>query len=116
MRGIGGFMRKAVRIFLSCAACVALLCAMAQASTKDKNKDKSKTAEHHSRISKVAFWRHHKDSDNKKISAKATGSKVAQTSKPPASKQGQAKTAQLKPVSAKAGVAKKDQKPAVHPA
>lgn len=110
------FMRRAVRIFVSCAACLVLFCAMA--SAKNKDKDKSKNTQHQSRMSKVAFWRHRKDGDKNTERAKPLPSKQAQ-SKP---------TAQVKPVSAKADTpqnvkplakadtSKKEQKPVQHAA
>ena len=75
---------------------------MAQAGGNNAEKDKSK--EQHSRLSKVAFWRHHPDAD-KNAKAKATQAP---------SKQAQAKTAQVKPASAKQVAAKKDQKQEQH--
>lgn len=77
--------------------------AMAQASGNNAGTDKS--AEHHSRFSKVAFWRHHKDADKNTKQAQATAAPAKQT---------QAKTAQVKPASAKQPSATKDQKQAQH--
>src|SRR5260370_16632460 len=57
---------------------------------QDKNQDKNKG--HHSRLTKVAFWRHHKDTDKNAKQAQAT-----QAPSNPA----QAKTAEIKPVSTK---------------
>jgi hypothetical protein len=84
-------MNKAIRTTLSLVTSLLLLSAVtiAQAgSNADKDKsDKSK--EHHSRLAKAAFWRHHKESDTKQAPAKAQSQKAP------------AKTAQLKPASAK---------------
>jgi hypothetical protein len=94
-------MTKAIRTTLSLVVALVLFSAltMAQAAgNADKNKD---SKEHHSRLSKAAFWRH-KD-----------GSKSAKQTKPAQeSKQPHAKTAQLKPASAKVSAGKKDQKQA----
>lgn len=56
-------------------------------STANKT-DSTKIAEHHSKMSKLAFWRHHSD----------TNTKAKQAAQPTTSKQ--TKTAQLKPASA----------------
>jgi hypothetical protein len=93
-------MTKAIRTTLSLVVALVLFSAvtMAQAAANAaKNKD---SKEHHSRLSKVAFWRH-KDGD------KNAKSKPLQESK-----QSHAKTAQLKPASAKVSAGKKDQKQA----
>src|SRR5947209_1047393 len=96
----GGFMSKAIRTALSLVVSLVLFSAltMAQAGGND---DKGKNKEHHSRLAKVAFWRHHKDADKK--------AKQAQATQAP-SKQAQAKTAQIKPASTKQAAGKKDQK------
>jgi len=103
-------MSRTTRTMLSLAASLMLLSAMtmAQAAAKNSAKDTGKDKQQHSRLSKAAFWRHHKDSSKNAKPAKAT---------PAASKQ--AKTAQVKPVSAKqvSGkpvTEKKDQKPQQH--
>ena len=91
-------MTKAIRTTLSLVVALVLFSAltMAQAAgNASKNKD---SKEHHSRVSKAAFWRH-KD-----------GGKNAKTKPAQESKQPHAKTAQLKPVSAKVSAGKKDQK------
>ena len=84
---------------------------MAQATDKKTDKDTSK--EHHSPFSKAAFWRHHKDSNQKPKTATAQ----------PASKSAQSQSAQVKPakqsspkqsakpVAAKQVSAKQNQKP-----
>jgi hypothetical protein len=122
-------MSKAIRTALRLVASILLfnVLTMAQAggnyAAKDKNKDKNK--EHHSRLAKVAFWRHHNDVDNNAKPAQATKapatqapskqvqSKTAQI-KPASAKQAQVKTAQIKPVSAKQATGKKDQKQEQH--
>ena len=91
-------MTKAIRTTLSLVVALVLFSAltMAQAAgNASKNKD---TKEHHSRLSKAAFWRH-----------KDGGKNAKQTKPAQESKQSHAKTAQLKPASAKVS-AKKDQK------
>jgi hypothetical protein len=76
---------------------------IAQAGTSKSDKT---SAEHHSKMSKVAFWRHHNDANNNvKQNGKAAKSKQAQTKKaeikPVSAKQPQGNKAQVKPVSAK---------------
>jgi hypothetical protein len=76
---------------------------IAQAET---NKSDKTSVEHHSKMSKVAFWRHHNDaSKNAKQNAKAAQSKPAQPKqaqvKPTSAKPSQGNKAQVKPVSAK---------------
>jgi hypothetical protein len=92
-------MTKAIRTTLSLVVALVLFSAltMAQAAgNASKNKD---TKEHHSRLSKAAFWRH-----------KDGGKNAKQTKPAQESKQSHAKTAQLKPASAKVSAGKKDQK------
>lgn len=78
---------------------------MAQAAAKNSEKDTNQSKQQHSRLSKVAFWRHHPASDKNAKKALAT---------PASSKQAKAKTAQVKPVAAKEVAAKKDPKPQQH--
>jgi hypothetical protein len=78
---------------------------MAQTGGNNADKDKVKNQEHHSRLGKVAFWRHHKDANKNAKPAQATQA-------PPT--QAQAKPAQVKPVSAKQGVSKSSPKPEQH--
>ncbi len=97
-------MSNAIRTILSLVVSLVLLSTltMAQAGAKaDKDKHEK---EHHSRLAKAAFWRHHKDADKN----------AKQGQVPQASKQAPAKTAQLKPVSAKLSAGKKDQRPQPH--
>jgi Ni/Co efflux regulator RcnB len=100
----GGFMSKAIRITLSLVFSLMLLSALTMAQTGGNNAEKDKNKEHHSRLAKVAFWRHHNDADK--------NAKPAQAAQAP-SKQAQAKPAQVKPVSAKQ-VAGKNQKQEQH--
>jgi hypothetical protein len=96
-------MTKAMRTTLSLVVALVLFSALTMAQTAgnaNKNKD---TKEHHSRLSKAAFWRHKEANKNAK-----------QTKPTQASKQPVAKTAQLKPVSAKVSASKKNQKQAQH--
>ena len=96
-------MSKAIRTALSLVVSLVLFSALTMAQAGG-NADKGKNKEHHSRLAKVAFWRHHKDADKNAKPAQGT---------PAPSKQAQAKTAQVKPVSAKQ-VAGKNQKPEQH--
>jgi hypothetical protein len=99
-------MRKVIRIFLSLVVSLALFTTLTMAQAGGNNADKNKNnKEHHSRISKLAFWRHHKDADK--------NAKQAQTTQAP-SKQAQAKAAQIKPTSTKQVAGKKDQKHEQH--
>jgi hypothetical protein len=90
-------MSKAIRTGSCFLVSLVLLSAIAQASA-NKNENPKKTAQH-SKISKVAFWRHHKDGDKNPKHATAAASKHDESNKP-----------QLKPVSAKQVTANKDQK------
>lgn len=95
-------MRREFRNAASAVVCVILLgiFTLAQASTsKDKN---TKNEEHHSRMSKAAFWKHHKHQDKTAKTSPAT-SKKAQAQKT------QSKSAQVKPVSAKKATGTKKQ-------
>lgn len=97
-------MSKAIRTILSLVVALVLFSALTMAQAGgDANKNKD-DGEHHSRLAKAAFWRHHKDSGK---NAKPVQAQVA-------SKPAPAKTAQLKPVSATVSAAKKDQKPEQH--
>jgi hypothetical protein len=102
-------MSKAIRTTLSLVVSLVLLSALTMAQPggsnagKDKNKDKNK--EHHSRLTKFAFWRHHKGVDK--------NAKQSQATQTP-SKQAQTKTAQIKPASTKQVAGKKDQKHEQH--
>jgi hypothetical protein len=97
-------MNKAIRTIVSLVVSLLLFSAMtmAQAGGNNAEKDKNTNKEQHSRLAKVAFWRHHPDADK---NAKATQAP---------SKQTQAKTAQVKPASAKQVAGKKDQKQEQH--
>ena len=96
-------MSKAVRTILCLVVSLVLFGTMALAQNGGSNasKDKSKkNKEHHSRLAKVEFWRHHKDN-----------AKNAKPVKQAESKQAQPKPAQVKRASAKQVAAEKDQKP-----
>jgi hypothetical protein len=56
-------MRRAVRTSLGLAVGVVLLSAVALAHASSNNTNKSTDSRHQSRISKLAFWRRHKDRD-----------------------------------------------------
>src|SRR5713101_3216677 len=99
-------MSKAIRSILSLFVSLVLFSTLTAAQTggnasKDKKSKDKNSQEHHSRFAKAAFWHHHKDA----------GKNTKQGQAPQASKQAPAKTAQLKPVSAKLSAGKKDQKP-----
>jgi hypothetical protein len=98
-------MSKAIRTTLSLVVSLVLFSTLTMAQAGGNNADKDKNKEHHSRLAKVAFWRHHKDADK--------SAKQAQATQAP-SKQAQAKTAQIKPSSAKQAAGKKDQKQEQH--
>ena len=98
-------MSKAIRTILSLLVSLVLFSALAMAQPGGNNADKDKNKEHHSRLSKLAFWRHHKDADKNAKQAHAT-----QTPSKPA----QAKAAQIKPASTKQVAGKKDQKHEQH--
>jgi len=98
-------MSKATRSILSVVVSLMLFSALTMAQTGRNNADKGKDKEHHSRFAKVAFWHHHKDADK--------NARPAQTTQAP-STQPQAKTAQLKPASAKQVAGKNSQKQQQH--
>ena len=100
-------MSKAIRTILNLLVSLVLFSAMTMAQAGGNNAATDKNNEHHSRLAKVAFWRHHKEADK--------NAKPAQATQAP-SKQAQAKTAQVKPVSAKQTTGKKDQKQEQHAA
>jgi len=118
-------MSKAIRTALRLVASILLFNVLTMAQAGGNNADKDKNKEHHSRLAKVAFWRHHNDVDKNAKPAQATKapatqapskqvqSKTAQI-KPVSAKQAQVKTAQIKPVSAKQATGKKDQKQEQH--
>ena len=85
-------MSKAIRTILSFVIGLLLFSAMTMAQAGGNNAEKDTNKEHHSRLAKVAFWRHHQDADK--------NAKRAQATRAP-SKQAQAKTVQVKPASAK---------------
>jgi D-alanyl-D-alanine carboxypeptidase len=102
-------MSKAIRTTVTLAVSLLVFSAMmmARASADNSAKDKN---QQHSRLSKVAFWRHHSDADKNAKKAQAA---------PASPKLVNAKTAQVKPVAAKQVVGKqvvsrKDQKPKQH--
>lgn len=98
-------MSKTIRTTVSVVVSLLLLCAMTMAQAAAKNSENDKNKQQHSRLSKVAFWRHHPDADKNAKKAQAT---------PASSKQAKAKTAQVKPVAAKQVADKKDPKQDQH--
>ena len=95
-------MSKAIRTILSLVVSLVLFSALTMAQAGGNNAAKDKNNEHHSRLGKVAFWRHHKDADK--------NAKPAQVP----SKQAEAKTSQVKPVSAKQVAGKNSPKAEQH--
>ena len=93
-------MSKTVRAILSLVVSLMLFSAPTMAQTSGNNPNKDKNKEHHSHFAKVAFWRHHKDTDKNAKQAQATH---------PSSTQPQVKTAQLKPAPAKQVAGKNSQ-------
>lgn len=98
-------MNKAIRTTLGLVLSLMLLSGLMMAQAAGTKADKDKNKEHHSRLSKAAFWRHHKDADKNAKQAKAS---------PATSKSAQAKATQVKPVSAKQTVGSKNQKQEQH--
>jgi hypothetical protein len=98
-------MSKAIRTTLSLVVSLVLFSALTMAQPGGNNADKDKNKGHHSRLTRVAFWRYHKDTDK--------SAKQAQATQAP-SKQAPAKTAEIKPVSTKQAAGKKDQKQEQH--
>ena len=96
-------MSKAMGIMPSLVVSLVLFSALTMAQAGANSADRDKNEEHHSRLAKVAFWRHHKNADK--------NAKQAQATQAP-SKQAQAKTTQVKPTKQVAG--KKDQKHEQH--
>ena len=94
-------MTKVTRATLCLLASLALFSTLTVAQPGGNNAQKDTNSEHHSRLGKVAFWRHHKDNDKNTKQAAAT--------KAP-SKQAQAKPAQVTPVSAKQTAGNKEPK------
>ena len=90
-------MSKAIRTALSLVVSLMLFSALTMAQPGgNNNADKDKNKKHHSRLAKVAFWRHHKDADRK-------------TKGQASSKHAHAKTSQVKPASTKQAAGKTDQ-------
>jgi hypothetical protein len=98
-------MCKVIRTTLSLVVSLVLFSALTMALAGRNNAEKGKNKEHHSRLAKVAFWRHHKAAHKK--------AKEVQITQAP-SKQAQAKTAQIRPASTKQAPRKKDQKQEQH--
>lgn len=98
-------MVKVVRTTLSLVVSLVLFSVVALAQAGGNNADKDKNKEHHSRLAKLAFWRHHKNNDKKAKQAQA---------RPAHSKQAHANALQIKPSPAKQAAGKKDQKEEQH--
>ncbi len=94
-------MRKQFRNVASVLVSIVLLGLLAQASAStDKN---AKNEEHHSRMSKAAFWKHHKHQDKTAKPSPATAHKTEKQKIQP-------KTAEVKPVSTKKTTPTKNEK------
>jgi hypothetical protein len=98
-------MIKAIRTTLSLVLSLVLFSALTMAQAGGNNADKDRNKKHHSRLARLAFWRHHKDANKSAKQAQAT---------PAPSKPAQAKTAQIKPASVKQAAGKADQKQDQH--
>jgi hypothetical protein len=129
-------MSKAVRTILSPVVSLVLFstAALAHAGGDNTDKDKNKNKEHHSRISKLAFWHHHRHDDKRAKTAHAKqehhsristlafwrhrwdNDKSAKTvqAKQVQPKQPQVKVAQAKPAPATLAAGKKGGKPEQH--
>jgi hypothetical protein len=92
-------MSKAIRNMLSLLVSLALFSTLTVAQTSANGDKNQNGKEHHSRLAKAEFWQQHKENSHSSKPAQAP-----QASKP-------AKTAQLKPVSAKVSAGQKNQKP-----
>ena len=101
-------MSKAIRRGLILVVSWALFSAAAMAKTSVNNADnhKHKAGVHHSRFSKLAFWRHHKDGEK--------NVKSAQTNHPQP-KHTPVKAAQRKTVSSTVAAGKKNRQQNQHP-
>jgi hypothetical protein len=99
-------MSKAVRTILSLVVSMVLFnaVAMAHAGGDHIDKHKKENKEHHSRISKLAFWHHHKNNDKSVKTVRANHSQQ---------KQAQVK-AQAKPAPPTMAASKKDPKHEQH--
>ncbi len=96
-------MPKIVRTTLSLVVSLGLFTALAVAQADANNAQKDKNKEHHSRLAKVEFWRHHRGSHKKQGNAKQAPSSQAQST-----------AAETKPALAKQAAGKKDQKREQH--
>jgi hypothetical protein len=93
-------MSTAIKTTLSLVLSLVLFNALTMAQAGANNADKDRNKKHHSRLAKVAFWRHRKDADK--------NAKQAQATQAP-SKKAQAKTAPIRSASAKQPAGKADQ-------
>ena len=59
-------MSKSIRTALSLVVSLVLFSALMMAEAGGNNADKGKNKEHHSRFAKVAFWRHHKGTEQER--------------------------------------------------
>jgi hypothetical protein len=98
-------MSKGMRGVLSLVVSLVLFSTLTMAEAGGNNANRDKNNKHHSPFAKLAFWRHHKDTNKNAKTAHATHA---------LSKQAQAKAAQIKPASTKQATGKKDQKQGQH--
>ena len=57
-------MTRAARNTLTLMASLVLLSGLTMAQPSTNKADKNKSSQHHSKLAKLAFWRHHKDAGN----------------------------------------------------
>ena len=101
-------MDKVVRTTLSLVVILVPFSVVALAQAVGNNANKDKSEEHHSRLAKLEFWRHHENHKNSGWNAQRTQAEPAQ------SKPAQAKALQAKPSPARPAGAKKDPKEEQH--
>jgi hypothetical protein len=101
-------MSKGIRTIVTLAVSLLLFSALVIAEPAKNDADKDKNKEHHSRLAKVAFWRHGKDADKKAKPAQTPSSHAKSEQVKSVPSKGP-KTAQAKAVSPKQS-GKKDKK------
>lgn len=98
-------MSRGMRSVLSLVVSLLLFSTLTMAEPGGNSANRDKNKKHHSSFAKLAFWRHHKDSNKNAKTAHATHAP---------SKPAQAKTARVKPASTKQAAGKKEQKQEQH--
>ena len=97
-------MNKAVRTTVSLVVSLLLLSTLTMAQAGGQHADQHKNGKHHSRLAKLAFWRHHKDANKNRTQANVSNaSKSTKTKKTP-----------IKPASGKQVASKNDRKRTHH--